>query len=91
VRLPVGAVSLAIPNATIYVGAGTFHDHVTITPDLSGLTIEGAGMHPTTVTGTLTMQRHEVAFNAATGAPGVLGSVAVSMTWEAPPVPGTAG
>jgi hypothetical protein len=45
------AVSLAIPNDTIYVGAGTFTDHVTIDPSITGLTVEGAGMKATTITG----------------------------------------
>jgi hypothetical protein len=33
------------------VGAGTFTDHVTIDPSITGLTIEGAGMKATTITG----------------------------------------
>ena len=45
------AVSLAIPNTTIFVGAGTFTDHVTIGSDVSPLTIQGAGAHTTTVSG----------------------------------------
>src|SRR5882757_9676830 len=45
------AVSLAIPNATINVGAGSFRDHVTIGPSVSPLTIQGAGMQGTTVSG----------------------------------------
>jgi hypothetical protein len=47
------AVSLAIPNDTIYVGAGRFTDHVTIWPDITGLTLQGAGMHATVIDGGL--------------------------------------
>jgi 6-phosphogluconolactonase (cycloisomerase 2 family) len=45
------AVSLAIPNDTIYVGAGRFTDHVTVDSSIGGLTIQGAGMHATIVSG----------------------------------------
>jgi hypothetical protein len=52
------AVSLAIPNDTIYIGPGSYTDHVVIPPtypkdpnSISGLTLQGAGMHATTVTG----------------------------------------
>ena len=45
------AIALAIPNDTIYVGPGSFTDHVTVDPSISGLTIQGAGMHSTIVSG----------------------------------------
>src|SRR3982074_2850974 len=45
------AVSLAIPNDTIYVGAGRFTDHVTVPASISGLVLQGAGMKATTVSG----------------------------------------
>jgi hypothetical protein len=45
------AVSLAIPNDTIYVGPGRFTDHLTVDSSISGLTVQGAGMHATIVTG----------------------------------------
>ena len=52
------AVSLAIPNDTIYIGAGSYSDHVVIPStkpgdpnSISGLTLQGAGMHSTTVNG----------------------------------------
>lgn len=47
------AISLAIPNDTIYVGPGHFHDHVTIPASITGLVLQGAGMHATTVDGGL--------------------------------------
>jgi hypothetical protein len=45
------AVSLAIPNDTIYVGAGRFTDHVTVPASISGLVLQAAGMKATTVSG----------------------------------------
>jgi hypothetical protein len=45
------AVSLAIPDDTIYVGPGTYTDNATIPASVSALTIQGAGMHATTVSG----------------------------------------
>ncbi|HEY2772282.1 MAG TPA: choice-of-anchor Q domain-containing protein [Solirubrobacteraceae bacterium] len=45
------AVSLAIPNDTIYVGPGTISDHVTIDPSITGLTIQGSGVDATTISG----------------------------------------
>jgi sugar lactone lactonase YvrE len=45
------AVSLAIPNATIYVAPGTITDHVTIDSSTPGLIIEGSGMRATTISG----------------------------------------
>jgi streptogramin lyase len=45
------AVSLAIQNDTIYVGSGVFHDHVAIPASITGLVLQGAGMHATTVDG----------------------------------------
>lgn len=45
------AVSLAIPNDTIYIGPGVFNDHVTVPVSITGLVLQGAGMHATTVDG----------------------------------------
>jgi len=45
------AVSLAIPNDTIYIGPGRFQDHVTVPASITGLVLQGAGMHATTVDG----------------------------------------
>jgi hypothetical protein len=45
------AVSLAIPNDTIYVGAGIVFDHVNIDSTITGLTVQGAGVHATTISG----------------------------------------
>jgi streptogramin lyase len=45
------AISLAIPNDTIYVGAGRFSEHVTISPGITGLTLQGAGMRATVIDG----------------------------------------
>jgi sugar lactone lactonase YvrE len=52
------AVSLAIPNDTICIGPGSYKEHVVIPStkpgdpnSISGLTLQGAGMHSTTVTG----------------------------------------
>jgi sugar lactone lactonase YvrE len=45
------AVSLAIPQGTIVVGPGRYTDHVTIPSSVSPLTIQGAGMQATTVSG----------------------------------------
>jgi hypothetical protein len=52
------AVSLAIPNDTIYIGPGSYSDHVVVPAtkpgdpnSISGLTLQGAGMHSTTVNG----------------------------------------
>lgn len=44
------ALSFAISNSTIYIGAGTFSDHVTV-PAVTGLVLAGSGMHATTVSG----------------------------------------
>jgi hypothetical protein len=48
------AVSLAISDATIYVGPGTFTDHVTVSPDTTRLTIAGSGMKSTVISGNFT-------------------------------------
>jgi hypothetical protein len=45
------AVSRAVPNQTISVGPGTFRDNVSIPASVSPLTIAGAGIHATTVSG----------------------------------------
>jgi hypothetical protein len=45
------AVSLAIPNDTIYVGPGIIFDHVNIDSSITGLTIQGAGVRATTISG----------------------------------------
>jgi sugar lactone lactonase YvrE len=45
------AVSLAIPTGTIVVGPGRYTDHVTIPSSDSPLTIQGAGVGATTVSG----------------------------------------
>jgi len=45
------AVSLAIPDDTIYIGPGRFQDHVTVPASITGLVLQGAGMHATTVDG----------------------------------------
>jgi hypothetical protein len=48
------AVSLAIADATIHVGPGTFTDHVTISPETTRLTIAGSGMKSTVISGSFT-------------------------------------
>jgi hypothetical protein len=45
------AVSRAAPGNTIYVGPGTYADHVSIPTSVSPLTIRGAGMHATAISG----------------------------------------
>ena len=52
------ALSLAIPNDTIYLGPGSYPEHVVIPStqpgdpnSISGLTLQGSGMHSTTING----------------------------------------